>query len=71
MLNAYSPAGTVVSSLHSYSVNFLNTLIKLVSSPRTGTLGRFRVLSKDTHGVSTDLISEPMLLSAAESFFLF
>lgn len=57
--------GTVLSSLHSYSFNFVNSLMKLVLSSRTGTLERLSISFGDTLSMGTDLISKPMLLSTA------
>lgn len=57
--------GTVLSSLHSYSFNFVNSLMKLVLSSRTGILERLSISFKDTLSMSTDLILKPMLLSTA------
>lgn len=46
--------GTVLSSLHSYFFNFVDSLRKLVLPSRTGTLERLSILFKDTLGRRTD-----------------
>lgn len=71
LLNSYSMPGTVLSSLHSYSFNFINNLVKLVLLSRTGALERLSILFKDTLDMSRDLISKLMLLSTAVLFLLF